>query len=406
MVLASCQPPMFIYEVFNNTGRDVSIVDRAKRVLIPPGKARRTEAASRGQLTLVTGSDELWHYGYGVLPRWGERDLRDFDADGGGFWRRPLLRLQLQPDGSLYAVGRNERPPLEAFRKQPHGFPLSPGVSYDRCPDCQAWNNPAPPTRIFGNTYYVGTNGLSSILVTSAAGHVLIDGGLAQTAPQIAASIRELGFRIEDVKLILNSHVHFDHAGGIAELRRMSGAQVAASAWSAAVLRTGKPAADDSQYGILAPIDPVSDVRVVADGEVLRVGELAFTMHATPGHTRGGTSWSWRSCEGERCLSVVYADSLSAVAAADFLFSRPERYPQVLHDFERSFASLETLPCEILITPHPGASNLYMRLWKRDAAFPLVDAGACRKYAGDARAGLQWTLDAEAQAVHEAQGAQ
>jgi len=112
------------------------------------------------------------------------------------------------------------------------------------CKSCAVWNTPQAPFLIYGNTYYVGPRGLSSILVTSGlitsgAGHVLIDGALPESASQIAANIRSLGFRIEDVKLIVNSHVHFDHAGGIAELQRLSGARVAASPWSAAVMKTG-----------------------------------------------------------------------------------------------------------------------------------------------------------------------
>src|ERR1051326_432552 len=101
-----------------------------------------------------------------------------------------------------------------------------------QCSSCAAWNAPQTPFRIYGNTYYVGPHGLSSILITSDSGHILIDGGLAESAQQIAAHIRELGFRVEDVKLIVNSHVHFDHGGGISELQRLSGAKVAASPWS------------------------------------------------------------------------------------------------------------------------------------------------------------------------------
>src|SRR5271169_5339295 len=107
------------------------------------------------------------------------------------------------------------------------------------CANCAAWNKPQKPFRVYGNTYYVGTHGLSSILVTSDAGHVLMDGALPESAPQIVVGIRSLGFRIEDVKLIVNSHVHFDHAGGLAELQRLSGARVVASPWSAEVLRKG-----------------------------------------------------------------------------------------------------------------------------------------------------------------------
>jgi len=208
------------------------------------------------------------------------------------------------------------------------------------CGPCAAWNVAQPPFRIFGNTYYVGVRGLSAILITSNEGHVLIDGGLAESA----ASIRSLGFRLEDVKLILNSHAHFDHAGGIAELQRLSGAAVAASAWSAVVLRTGEIGRSDPQFGTMPRIAPVAQVRSIGADETLRVGPLALTPHFTPGHTPGGTSWTWRSCEGERCLDIVHPDSLTAVSSPGFLFTRSPDYPEALSDFERSFTVLSSLP--------------------------------------------------------------
>src|SRR5688572_23418490 len=152
------------------------------------------------------------------------------------------------------------------------------------CGPCAAWNVAQLPFRIFGNTYYVGVRGLSSILITSSEGHVLIDGGLAESVPTIAASIRALGFRIEDVKLILNSHAHFDHAGGIAELQRLSGAAVAASPWSARVLESGTSPRGDPQFGSLPTMPKIAKVRVIRDGEILRIGPLALTAHFTPGH--------------------------------------------------------------------------------------------------------------------------
>ena len=120
------------------------------------------------------------------------------------------------------------------------------------CSSCAVWNKPQRPFRIYGNTYYVGTHGLSSVLIASEGGHVLIDGALQESAPLIAANIRALGFRIEDVKLIVTSHAHFDHAGGVAELQRLSGARVAASPWSADALKRAVPR-DDPQFGILRP---------------------------------------------------------------------------------------------------------------------------------------------------------
>src|SRR5579863_952840 len=128
------------------------------------------------------------------------------------------------------------------------------------CANCAEWNKPNTPFRIFGNTYYVGPHGLSSVLITSAGGHVLIDGDLPESAQQIVANIRALGFRIEDVKLIVNSHVHFDHAGGIAELQRLSGARVAASQWTAEVMSKGAVPRDDPRFGALTPIARVARI--------------------------------------------------------------------------------------------------------------------------------------------------
>jgi metallo-beta-lactamase class B len=271
---------------------------------------------------------------------------------------------------------------------QPAQSVASVAPAQPACADCAVWNAPQRPFRVFGNSYYVGTHGLSALLVTSDSGHVLLDGGLAESAPLILQHIRELGFRIEDVRFIVNSHVHFDHAGGLAELQRRSSAVVAASASSAAVLRSGASGRDDPQYGLLAPITPVTRVRIVTDGQSLHVGPISLTAHATGGHTPGGTSWSWRSCEGARCLDLVYADSQTPVSADGFFYTRSATYPTALADFARGFATLEVLPCDILVTPHPDASGLWQRLARRDSgdASALIDAGACKRYAAGARA--------------------
>ena len=255
------------------------------------------------------------------------------------------------------------------------------------CPSCAEWNAPQAPFRIFGNTYFVGTHGLTALLLTSSQGHVLIDGGLPQSAPLIVDHIRALGFRIEDVKLILNSHAHYDHAGGIAALQRASGATVAASPASARVIERGSSGPDDPQYGALSDYSPIAKVRTIADGDTLHVGPLALMAHFTPGHTPGGTSWSWRSCDGARCADIVYADSQTPVSADGFFYTHNETYPSALADFARGIALLEGLKCDILLTPHPGASGLWERLAARDAgrADALIDVDACRRYAAAAR---------------------
>lgn len=262
------------------------------------------------------------------------------------------------------------------------------GYPAAECPSCAEWNAPAEPVQLHGNTYYVGTKGLASLLITSPAGHVLIDGGLPNSAPHILRNIRRLGFDEHDIKLILNSHVHYDHAGGLAALQRMTGAPVAASARSAPVLRSGQLGEDDPQYGTALASPRVGRVDVFADGDTLRVGSLALVAQLTPGHTPGGTSWTWRSCDERRCLDFVYADSQTPVSADGFYFTRNNTYPDVLQDFARGLAKLETLSCDVLVTPHPGASNLWDRLANKDGT-QLVDRSACHRYVAAARAGLE-----------------
>ncbi|CAN5395900.1 subclass B3 metallo-beta-lactamase BJP-1 [soil metagenome] len=273
----------------------------------------------------------------------------------------------------------------------PSGAQVTDTTRARACPSCVEWNAPQSPMRIFGNTYYVGTHGLGAILITSQEGHVLIDAGLPESAAPVLASIRTLGFKVEDIRLILNSHAHYDHAGGIADVQRVSHATVAASAWSAGVIVRGTSPASDPQYSIVLPFPPARDVQVIADGETLRVGPLTLTAHFTGGHTPGGTTWTWRSCEGGRCLNMVYADSQTPVSADDFLFTRNTTYPAAVSDFEHGQITLEHLACDVLLTPHPGASSLFERLAARDAGAPspaLVDSGACQRLAATARDAL------------------
>jgi metallo-beta-lactamase class B len=264
----------------------------------------------------------------------------------------------------------------------------------DRCPACARWNETRAPFRIYGNTWFVGTQGLTSLLITSPQGHVLIDGGLPDSAPLILANIRALGFDPSDIRLILNSHTHYDHAGGIAALERASGARVAASEPSAPVLERGLPGPDDPQYDIALAFPPVRDVERFQDGETLSVGPIRLTAHLTAGHTPGGTTWAWESCEGDRCLGLVYGDSQTPVSADNFRFTGSRTYPSAVADFERGFAILAKLRCDLLLTPHPGASGL----WDRLAAGPegLIDPDGCRRYASRAREQLRRRLENEA----------
>ncbi|HMB55617.1 MAG TPA: subclass B3 metallo-beta-lactamase [Arenimonas sp.] len=259
------------------------------------------------------------------------------------------------------------------------------------CDNCATWNRPHAPFRLVGNSYYVGVEGISAVLIADKAGLVLIDGDLPQSASRIADNIRKLGFRVEDVKWIVNSHAHFDHAGGIAALQRMSGAKVAASKLGAQALRAGSASADDPQFvlGDVTNFPRIANVTEVADGEVIALGRIRLTAHYTPGHTPGGTSWSWRDCAGEVCHDLVFADSLSPISATGFRFTADggARVAQ----FRHSIAVVRALACDVLVPTHPDASDLFEnqakrgKNRKRDA---LIDANACRAYADTADARL------------------
>jgi metallo-beta-lactamase class B len=257
------------------------------------------------------------------------------------------------------------------------------------------WNTPQEPFTLYGNTYYVGPHAVSSVLITSPAGHILIDGGSPESPAQIAQHIRQLGFRIEDVKYILNSHEHFDHAGGIAELQRLSGAVVLTSTAGAPVLRTGLTSKDDPQLTDLpSTLAPVARVEVIADGGVLKVGPLRVTAHYTPGHAPGGVSWTWQSVEAGVTANLVYADSLSAYAAKPYRF---RDHPAVVAGLTRSIAAIAALPCDILVSAHPEVSDLWERLEKseKQGHSGFIDRNACRAYAAKASARLATVLAKE-----------
>jgi metallo-beta-lactamase class B len=253
---------------------------------------------------------------------------------------------------------------------------------------------PQDPFQLYGNSYYVGTQGLSSVLITSEAGHILIDGATPKSAVQIAAHIRKLGFKLEDIRYILTSHEHFDHAGGIAELQALSGATVITSPAAKPVLASGKTDKGDPQAGNDMPdMKPVGAIRTVRDGETVEVGSLSVKANYTPGHTQGGISWTWKAFENGRAMNMVYADSLNAIAGPGFRYSANTLYPTAKADIERSIARVAALPCDILVTAHPDAVDLIERQAKGKAA--LVDPGACQRYAETGRVRLAKTLAEE-----------
>ena len=211
----------------------------------------------------------------------------------------------------------------------------------------ETWNRPTTPFRIIGNVYYVGTQGLGAYLMTTSEGHVLLDGGLPESAPLIEANIRALGLDPGDVRYLLNSHAHFDHSGGLAQLKKATGARLIASEGDRSALEGGfyLGSEDVAAYG--AP--PVTVDRAVEDGDTLEVGDVTLTANITPGHTRGCTSWSMPVVEDGRTLNVLFFCS-SSVAANRLI--DPPQYSGIVADYEKTFSLAKAMKVDVFLAGH------------------------------------------------------
>ncbi|OYX15786.1 MAG: subclass B3 metallo-beta-lactamase, partial [Sphingomonadales bacterium 32-67-7] len=209
--------------------------------------------------------------------------------------------------------------PAEA-QSPPAALPKAPVSAFlTQCKGKDGWNDPAPPFHIYGNTYGVGTCGMNALLVVSPEGLALVDVGTQEAAALVAENIRSLGFELSDVKWIVASHEHWDHVGGIAEMQRLTGAKVGVLA----------SARDSFEQGHHNPIDPQGDHtfpkirvdRVLEGGDSVKVGQAVLTIHATPTHSPGSSSWTWQACEDSACKTIAYADSATTISSDDYRFS-------------------------------------------------------------------------------------
>lgn len=244
------------------------------------------------------------------------------------------------------------------------------------------WLAPQPPKRIYGNAYLVGFRKMNVALIDTGAGLILIDAALPQSVGAVEANIRALGFKLRDVKFILSTEPHYDHAGGLAALARDTGATIVASAPAAKTLLQGHSDADDPQFGQLPDLPAVTGpLRLVRDGEVVKLGSVRVTAVATPGHTAGSTIWRWRSCEAGRCLNMVFASSINPVSVDTYRFSDPA-HTAIVATFRNTIARIGTLPCDILFTAHPddsGGDVAFARFEQQPTPNPFIDPAACRK---------------------------
>jgi len=216
-----------------------------------------------------------------------------------------------------------------------------------------------PPHKVIGNVYYVGTRTLSSFLITTPAGHILINSTYERNVPVIEKSVEQLGFKFADVRILLGTHAHADHQEGDARVKALTGAEVVAMAEDVPALRNIKPGGSEH------PVD-----RQIRDGGQVALGGTILTAHLTPGHTRGCTTWTMQALDGGKRYNVVIACSYRAPN---------EVTPAIEAEFKRTFALIRTLPCDVPLGDHPAQYNMaakHARL-KPGAPNPFIDAGNC-----------------------------
>ncbi len=235
-------------------------------------------------------------------------------------------------------------------------------------------NRPVPPFRIIGNIYYVGASDTAVYLVTTPEGHILINSGFEGTVPLIADSLRTLGFRLEDVKVLLANHAHLDHTGGHAAIRRRTSARIVMSRADAELLARGGrgdflPTRDD-----VVAYPPVRADRIIGDGETVTLGGVVLTMHMTPGHTRGCMTWTMAVDDAGTRRDVVFHGGTTVLPGVR-LVDNP-KYPGIVEDYERTFRVLEGLPCEVFLAPHGSQFGLVekrRRLAAGERPNPFID---------------------------------
>ena len=256
-----------------------------------------------------------------------------------------------------------------------------------------SWTARIPPFKIIGTIYYVGTEDLAAYLITTSAGHILIDTGHERNAETVLAGIRSLRFQPRDVKLILTTQAHFDHVGAHARLKKETGGAVLASAEDKPVMEAGGKG--DYHFGPRYYFPPIVVDRVVHDGEVVTLGETALTARITQGHTKGTTTWTMAALDRNgRHRRVVVLGSTAVNEGVKLVDNR--EYPQIAQDFARSFRVQASLPCEVFLAAHASA---FRGLEKAEAARTgagedaFIDPAGCRAAIERSRAAFTAELE-------------
>jgi len=258
------------------------------------------------------------------------------------------------------------------------------------------WNSPFQPFRIIGNIYYVGASGISSFLITTPQGHILIDTGFEMTVPRITNSVAQLGFHLQDIKILLSSHAHLDHTGGHALMKSLTGARICISEADGALLASGGTT-DFTPYSTnMTAYPPAVADQLLHDGDAIKLGGATLVCHLTPGHTKGCTTWTMDVKESGRTYHVLFFGSTTILDGVRLL-NNP-KYPGIVEDYAASFKKLKPLPCDVFLAPHAGFFNLTeksARLARGEKPNPFIDPADYRRFIDESERAYQQRLDQE-----------
>jgi metallo-beta-lactamase class B len=263
------------------------------------------------------------------------------------------------------------------------------------------WNTPTEPFKMIGNVYYVGTDGLASYLITSPQGHILVDTVMPESTSQIKASIEKLGFKITDIKYLVNTHAHIDHTGGLAEMKQASGGQLVAGEADKPLLEGGYYPGAESDAALKFP--PVKVDRTVREGDKVTVGDVTLTARETPGHSPGCTSWEFSVKDGDATRTALIF--CSGTVALNRLVGNPT-YSGIVTDYKKTFARARDMKVDVLLAPHP---EMYKMAEKRaklaeGGPNPFVNPGEFNAYAATLEKSFEDALAKQTAAAQEKKG--
>jgi metallo-beta-lactamase class B len=253
------------------------------------------------------------------------------------------------------------------------------------------WNQPIPPYRVISNIYYVGTNYLASFLIVTPQGDILINPDYEESVPLIRASVEKLGFAFSDIKIILISHAHDDHAAGCALAKKLTHAKLMVMQPDVPEIEDG--GAGDFQYN--SRWTPAKVDRTLRDGDAVTLGGTTLIAHLTPGHTKGCTTWTTEVKDGSRTYHVVIVGSPNVNPGYKLVGNA--KYPQIAADYEKTFAVLKSLPCDIFLGAHGSYYGMDEKLRKQGAGGPnpFIDSAGFQAYVTEREQAFRTELRAQ-----------